>query len=158
MISSTTGALVEASTVAGAQLRGAAGREVQSLARFGHLLGLAMQVRDDVAEIVGDAESIGKEIGGDIRRGKKRLPLILAIERMESSAKQVVSEALRDRQLASHDVASIVRMVKDSGAIEECLARIGTMCDEACQALDELTACRATVALRGIAKIVKEVW
>src|SRR5580700_2260923 len=44
--------------------------------RFGFLVGAAFQIQDDLLNLVGDAQAYGKELGGDIREGKRTLMLI----------------------------------------------------------------------------------
>ncbi|MBL8983767.1 MAG: polyprenyl synthetase family protein [Gemmatimonadetes bacterium] len=49
--------------------------------RFGFLIGAAFQIQDDLLNLVGDARSYGKELGGDIREGKRTLMLIQLFQR-----------------------------------------------------------------------------
>jgi geranylgeranyl diphosphate synthase type II len=49
--------------------------------RFGFFLGAAFQIQDDLLNLEGDADSYGKELGGDIREGKRTLMLIHLMER-----------------------------------------------------------------------------
>jgi octaprenyl-diphosphate synthase len=64
-----------------ARIRKADPRQVESLRGFGLAFGIAFQVRDDIADLSGDAETMGKPSGQDLRNGKWTLPLILAVER-----------------------------------------------------------------------------
>jgi geranylgeranyl pyrophosphate synthase len=67
--------------------------ETEALARFGHKVGLAFQMLDDVLDVVGPAERTGKERGSDLLEGTTTLPLILA--------------AAEDPELAELDLRSI---------------------------------------------------
>ena len=58
------------------------GRVVGPLARYGHLLGMAFQIRDDVLGIWGRSETTGKP-AGDLYRKKKSLPSLYALSRAE---------------------------------------------------------------------------
>jgi len=66
-----TGALTRLSLEAGAISGGASERQMEALGEFGEAVGIAFQTVDDVLNIQGDVKEYGKEIGGDIREGKK---------------------------------------------------------------------------------------
>jgi len=77
-----TGALIRASVLLGAL---AAGCEESSapfaaLARYGHELGFAFQIQDDVLDVLGDTEIIGKPQGSDSARGKPTYPALVGID------------------------------------------------------------------------------
>ncbi|MCY3693663.1 MAG: polyprenyl synthetase family protein [Chloroflexi bacterium] len=58
----------------------AAGCDSDPWRRLGHQLGLAFQMRDDALGIWGDPQVTGKPAGGDLRRGKKSLPVVLYVQ------------------------------------------------------------------------------
>ena len=65
-----TGALIKASIEVGALLGGATEPAFKSLSRYGELAGLAFQIADDILDVVGDPQLVGKDIGSDEARGK----------------------------------------------------------------------------------------
>jgi geranylgeranyl diphosphate synthase type I len=84
MISGKTAALMSCATYVGARLAlGASSpdvvRRAAGYAEFGRELGLCFQVRDDILGIWGRESDTGKSSGGDIRRRKKSLPIVLAL-------------------------------------------------------------------------------
>ncbi|MFB7761567.1 polyprenyl synthetase family protein [Streptomyces xiamenensis] len=74
-----TGALFGCATALGAALGGAPPRTVDALRRAGLHAGVAFQAIDDVLGIWGDPAVTGKPVYGDLRRGKKTLPVLLAL-------------------------------------------------------------------------------
>jgi geranylgeranyl diphosphate synthase type II len=58
----------------------AGGMDIDRCIRFGFFLGTAFQIQDDLLNLEGDAKAYGKELGGDIREGKRTLMLIHLIE------------------------------------------------------------------------------
>lgn len=74
-----TGALILASITTGALLGGANPDELRALERYGAAIGLAFQVADDILDIVGDQETIGKDVGSDEARGKATYPALFGL-------------------------------------------------------------------------------
>ncbi len=79
MIAGKTAALLSAATTIGALLGGAEGSAVEALARFGHELGLAFQMTDDLLGIWGDPAVMGKSTASDLAARKMTLPVIHAL-------------------------------------------------------------------------------
>jgi len=86
-----TGALILAALQCGGLIGGADRAGMAALTRYGEMAGLAFQVADDILDIVGDQEVLGKDIGSDQARGKATYPALLGLE----EARQRASE-LRD--------------------------------------------------------------
>lgn len=74
-----TGALLLASLLAGARLCGASVVQEQALREYGHHVGLAFQVTDDILDLEGDAAILGKSVGSDLRQDKATYPKVLGI-------------------------------------------------------------------------------
>ncbi|MDE0142346.1 MAG: type 2 isopentenyl-diphosphate Delta-isomerase [Caldilineaceae bacterium] len=80
MIEGKTAALIAGSLALGAQFGGAGLRKSKCLYQFGHDIGMAFQIQDDILGIWGDPEVTGKPAGNDILRRKKSLPLLYGLE------------------------------------------------------------------------------
>ena len=90
-----TGALIRASVRLGALAAGGAdARTLDALERFGHLAGLAFQIRDDILDVEGDTAVIGKTQGADQARDKPTYPSILGLEPARALAAQTRAAAL----------------------------------------------------------------
>jgi geranylgeranyl diphosphate synthase type II len=89
-----TGALIRASVRTGAILSGVSSEVLDSLSRYGEALGLAFQIRDDLLNVVGDIERLGKAVGTDASRGKITYPGLHGVERTRQRLGELVDESL----------------------------------------------------------------
>jgi len=90
-----TGALIEAAVYSGALLGGGNGREIEQLASYARCVGLAFQVTDDILNVVGDSERMGKAIGTDDDRDKNTYPSVMGLDRSKVFARDLVNDALK---------------------------------------------------------------
>jgi geranylgeranyl diphosphate synthase type II len=90
-----TGALIKASVVSGALLGGASGKKLDAVTRYGEAVGLAFQIADDILDIEGTTEEIGKDAGSDQARGKATYPAVLGVAAAKEAARGMMDEALR---------------------------------------------------------------
>ena len=89
-----TGALISASVLVGAIHGGAAAGRRAHLARYGHELGLAFQIADDVLDATSSPEVLGKTPGKDLAAGKATYPALLGLEASREEAGRRVRLAL----------------------------------------------------------------
>lgn len=78
-----TGALLTISARLGGILGGGAEEQVQALTDYAQALGLAFQIKDDILDVVGDSETLGKPAGSDLRQGKATYVSLLGLEGAE---------------------------------------------------------------------------
>lgn len=89
-----TGALLIASVLSGALLCGADEQQMTSLRRFGDGIGLAFQIADDILDVVGDEEKIGKPVGSDEKQNKATYPRLYGLEESRRRAAEEVKSAI----------------------------------------------------------------
>ncbi|GAA0537303.1 dimethylallyltransferase [Saccharopolyspora subtropica] len=112
-----TGALLGFSASAGALLAGADDAVAGCFDRLGRHLGLAFQCTDDVLGIWGDPTATGKPVFGDLREGKKTLPIIAALAAETPASSRLV--ALLDAGLRTDaDLRLAAQLVEDAGGRE----------------------------------------
>ena len=85
-----TGALIAWSAEAGARLAQA---DLAPLTAYAERLGLAFQIADDILDVEGDAETVGKAVGKDAGRGKATFVSLLGLEGAKTRATSLVTEA-----------------------------------------------------------------
>jgi geranylgeranyl diphosphate synthase, type II len=94
IVSSKTAALIRASLTCGALLAGGSVEEIEILGCYGENLGKAFQIRDDLLDIEGDPNKLGKAVRKDQQRGKATFPGLLGIEIAREMIQKHLSIAL----------------------------------------------------------------
>lgn len=95
-----TGALIRAAVRLGALAAGEPGRAaLPELDRYAAAIGLAFQVQDDILDVVGETEKIGKRQGSDQQLGKSTYPALLGLDSAKLKAWDLYQEALAALEL-----------------------------------------------------------
>ena len=89
-----TGALINAAIEAGAQLSGCDSKKLAGLKQYADYIGLAFQVADDILNVEGDPDRMGKAVGTDAARNKNTCPARLGLEASKTFANELVANAL----------------------------------------------------------------
>jgi geranylgeranyl diphosphate synthase, type II len=89
-----TGALIRASVRVGALYARASEKRLKALTRYGEMVGLAFQIADDILDIVGKQEEIGKDVGSDLKKGKKTFPSFYGLAESRRRANEVAGHAV----------------------------------------------------------------
>lgn len=89
-----TGALIEASMMIGGILAGASDEDVKKLERAASDIGIAFQIRDDILDVEGSFEELGKPIGSDEENGKDTYVTLFGLEKAKEDVKMYSERAL----------------------------------------------------------------
>ena len=89
-----TGAMIQGAVGAAAILAGASEEEQAALAVYGAQIGLAFQIADDILDVVGNSEEIGKLAGSDDKNGKVTYPLLLGLEGAYAKGEATIAAAI----------------------------------------------------------------
>lgn len=89
-----TGALIRVSVRAGAMLAGANRAQLDALTRYGESVGLAFQIADDILDVVGTVEAIGKPVGSDESRHKSTYPAAVGLDESRRLAREAAQSAV----------------------------------------------------------------
>ena len=146
LIACKTASLMSAACEMGAVLGDEQYRE--PLARFGHHLGMAFQLADDLIDYTETEAVTGKPSGHDLREHKVTLPLIAALRTMPADARSEVEAFFADPEPQDDDIDTVVALVVEHGGLEyarRCAEEYGTRAAEALEALPES---EPTTALR----------
>ncbi len=120
----------------------------EPLARFGHNLGMAFQIVDDLLDYTETEAVTGKPSGHDLREHKVTLPLIAAMEEMGAAARREVEDFFADPEPTDEGIARVVDLVREHGGLTYARERALEYGSRAEEALAPLPAGEATDALR----------
>jgi octaprenyl-diphosphate synthase len=95
----------------------------EGLDAYGRNLGIAFQLVDDAIDYASDAETMGKGQGDDFRDGKVTLPVILAVARGNEAEKAFWRDAMEGRRVSDEDLAHAIRLLRETKAIDDTMAR-----------------------------------
>ena len=88
-----TGALIEASCVCGALVAEPPEPVISALGHYGHALGLAFQIIDDILDVTSSSEAMGKTVGKDQRQSKATYVALHGIDAACKEARRQASQA-----------------------------------------------------------------
>jgi octaprenyl-diphosphate synthase len=119
-----------------------------ALARYGHALGMAFQIADDLLDYA-DAEAVtGKPFGQDLREHKVTLPLIAALREMDEDARTGVEDFFANPEPADEGIRAVIALVDTHGGLDYARRRAEDFGERAAAALLSLPDGQPTESLR----------
>ncbi len=118
MIKKKTAMLFELSAKGGALIGGSSKKQIDALGVYGTSLGLSFQIWDDYLDMSSDEKTIGKDIGNDIRNGKKTLIAVHSLSHATGKQKQLLDDLFGDRKATDAEVNKVFTCFRDIGSIE----------------------------------------
>lgn len=106
----------------GAQAVRASKEEVQTMERFGELIGMAFQIKDDLFDY-GEAK-IGKPTGIDIKEQKMTLPLIHTLNNAPADKKRWLINSVKNHNTNKKRVKEVINYVKESGGLDYAVGKM----------------------------------
>ena len=99
MYSLKTGAIIKSSIIAGAMLGEASEEELEALGRYAECVGIAFQIEDDILDVTGSMDKLGKPIGSDSENNKKTYVAIEGLEKSREAVKFFTAEAVKSLEM-----------------------------------------------------------
>ena len=146
MIAGKTSAMFETCAETGAKLAGASPETVENMADWGLKLGLCFQLMDDLIDITGDTETLGKPAGSDVVQGKKTLIAIHALD--SDNDLPAFTKVYGKGECSENDLNAAVNELRNNGSIDYAMDRAMRYHSEAHQILDGLKPSPALEVLR----------
>ncbi len=115
MIKQKTGALFEASFELGALFSGANEVKREILKKIGLYSAIAFQIQDDIIDILGEK---GHDLGSDIKKGKKTLLMIKALEKSSDRQKKILLDIYNKNSSDENEIKKVIGIMHDTGSID----------------------------------------
>lgn len=147
-----TGALTACCGELGAYYAGADAETTARLHRFGRTVGAAFQIIDDVLDITGHRDEVGKTLSLDVSLGKLTLPTIHFLRHADSAAAEALRAAIRGERPCAPE--SIRQWLAETGSIDYAVTAARNHISDALQCLDGLPESEARTALAAMAEFV----
>ncbi len=152
-----TALLIESTCEIGALFAGADEKQRSALTAYGHKLGNAFQVIDDLLDYCGDRLNTGKKTGNDFAEGKVTLPLIRALKAADDNARKHVVDLFSGDRKDPEAYAVLSRMIDENGGFESARDTAESLIEGAIADLDvfsETDDPEGLAMLHGIARYV----
>jgi geranylgeranyl pyrophosphate synthase len=150
-ISCKTAALFVMATESGAVLSGAPEKSIRILHDYGHNLGIAFQIVDDILDFIGTEKEVGKPVGSDLLQGTLTLPAMLLVERYPKDNPVKRLFAGGDRK---GNIKQAIEMVRNSNIIQECFDIATDYQKKACKDLKKLPEAKERELLMNLADYI----
>jgi len=109
--------------------------EIEKMRRFGELIGMAFQIKDDLFDY--GQEKIGKPTGIDIKEQKMTLPLIYVLNNCDSKEKKWIINSVKNHNKDKKRVNEVISFVKSRGGLDYSVAKMKEFQKEALSILDD---------------------
>lgn len=138
MISKKTGALFELAGKGGGMIGGGTRSEIAALQTYGMALGLAFQIWDDYLDMSSTATTLGKDIGNDIRNGKKTLIAVHSLTHATGKHKKLLDDMFGNHAASEQDVSNVYDLFRELGSVQYAQQRAEYFVNQAKNALTVL--------------------
>ncbi|MFK5983478.1 MAG: polyprenyl synthetase family protein [Flavobacteriaceae bacterium] len=129
IIRQKTATLIAACCAMGAKSVDASKEEVETMRKFGELIGMAFQIKDDLFDY--GTEKIGKPTGIDIKEQKMTLPLIYSLNHCTEKEKKWVINSIKNYNTDKVRVKELIAFVKEKGGLNYAVTKMKTYQQEA---------------------------
>ena len=116
VIRQKTASLLSACTKIGALTVGAEDKLVKKMTELGELIGMSVQLRDDIFDYFDD--NIGKPTGNAIREGKITLPLLYAFQQTNESESEQAKTIVQNKDFTAENITYLIDFAKKNGGID----------------------------------------
>jgi geranylgeranyl pyrophosphate synthase len=133
-----TASLFALATESGGILSHAPEQAIRELKAYGHNLGIAFQIVDDILDFIGTEDELGKPVGSDLAQGTLTLPAMILMEHFpgDNPVKRIFEKG--EGKDTQEEIRRAIEMAGDSSIVQECYDVATKYCSEACLHLEEL--------------------
>lgn len=112
-----TAVLFQGACRTGALISASPGEQIQAFGRYGHHLGMAFQMADDLLDYTVDSTALGKKVGADLREGKLTLPVIHALGEADEGDRKWITDLIAARSFSQDQFDRLIAMLQENGGV-----------------------------------------
>jgi heptaprenyl diphosphate synthase component 2 len=154
MVSFGTAGFLEEATRIGCLLSDASGSTTRTLCRYARFLGFALQIYDDVLDLLPGPDNV-KSFANDLKRRKQRLPLIHFLHDSPRDVRDRFLASLKKRTITDRDALRMVKSLKRNGSVDYAFRRGSYFLDRAIREVPQSAEASSHDLLVGLAELVR---
>jgi len=151
MILKKTAVLFMYSAEAGAILGGGSREQINALNEYGKSLGLAFQIQDDYLDMSSDEKTLGKDIGNDIRNGKKTLIAVHSLNNAKGEDRKLLEKIFGNLKATEDEVKKVFKLFNKTKSVEYAKFKAIEHCEKAKKTLNVIEDSEAKEILLALA-------
>ncbi len=140
MIEKKTAALISMSCKIGALLGTDNQDYILAIEKYGHLLGRAFQIQDDLLDVIADEQILGKNVGSDLKENKKTFLILHALQNANGVEREFFQDISRKKNISHQKVDQAIRLFAETGTIDAARSQVRHELEEAKEALSIIPA------------------
>lgn len=109
---------IAAPLLMGGVLGGLDDNKLVAIRKYGQNLGIAFQIQDDINDIFSDKKRLGKDIGGDIKEGKRTLLYVYAKKNSNRRQREILEKYYGDSQIGQEEIGEVKEVLSETGALK----------------------------------------
>ena len=154
LLKNKTGALTALSSEAGGIAGGGSEEQIKLLGDFGEIIGVGFQIIDDTLNVSGDVKEYGKEIGGDIREGKKTVLTAHLLRTANPQDRKTFTRLLGKHNITKKETRKSIQLLEKYGSIDYAKTEAESYLRTALNVLNQLPASEARNNLVAVSKFL----
>jgi len=154
VLQNKTSALVALACEAGAIVGGATRSQLSTATSFGESTGVGFQIVDDLLNVIGDVQKYGKEIGGDIREGKRTIMAAHLINSASAEDRGRFMAMLGKPAISQGEISEAIDLYKKYGSLDYARKTADEYIENGLRALKKLPKSKARQTLDAIARFL----
>lgn len=135
MIEKKTAALISMSCKIGALLGTNNENYILAIEKYGHLLGRAFQIQDDLLDVIADEQILGKNVGSDLQENKKTFLILHALQNAHGADREFLKKISGQKNISPQNVDKAIRLFAEMGTIDAARKQVHQELGEAKRAL-----------------------
>ena len=117
---------------------------------FGKNIGISFQIKDDLLDLTADHSELGKPVGSDVRKGKKTLIIVHALNNGTEDQKQHIKQILGKEDASDEEISALINTLNEIGSIDYVKNQVKQLIDAGKLSLSQIEDSKAKEGLISI--------